>query len=181
MNKKQKVFQAPDNSRAASLTGLPLASFTRRAIALFIDFVVSGIMFAFLVLGVMLIGKWTGLFTFPDIDVDFRFFGNWYSVVWLVLYFTLSMYLSNGRTVGKRLCRIRILSLVHDHIGLWHSFERAIGYGASALEFGFGFFQYFIRPDRRTVHDRIAETIVISDPKKKKKQKNKKKGEEEEF
>ena len=39
--------------------------------------------------------------------------------------------------------------------------KRALGYGASALEFGFGFIQYFIHPNRRTVHDRIAETIVV--------------------
>jgi len=36
--------------------------------------------------------------------------------------------------------------------------------GASFLEFGFGFVQYFIHPNRRTVHDRIAETIVIREP-----------------
>jgi uncharacterized RDD family membrane protein YckC len=48
---------------------------------------------------------------------------------------------------------------------IWHSFERALGYGASVLEFGFGFIQYFIHPNRRTVHDRIAETIVIREQK----------------
>jgi hypothetical protein len=36
-----------------------------------------------------------------------------------------------------------------------------LGYYASSLEFGFGFLQYFIDYNRRTVHDRIAETIVI--------------------
>jgi len=39
--------------------------------------------------------------------------------------------------------------------------ERALGYGAPALELGFGFLQYFIHPNHRTVHDRIAETIII--------------------
>jgi hypothetical protein len=33
------------------------------------------------------------------------------------------------------------------------------------LEFGFGFLQYFTDTNRRTVHDRIAETIFIHDPK----------------
>ena len=54
---------------------------------------------------------------------------------------------------------IRVISIVHHRMGLWHSIERALGYGASALEFGF--VQYFIHPNRRTVHDRMAETIVI--------------------
>ena len=46
---------------------------------------------------------------------------------------------------------------------MWDSIERALGYGASALEAFFGFFQYFIYPTHRTVHDRIAETIVVSE------------------
>ena len=79
----------------------------------------------------------------------------------------LSVYFMRGQTIGKKICHIRIVSLVHERIGLWHSLERALGYGASALEAGFGFFQYFIRPDRRTVHDRIAETIVIDERKRK--------------
>jgi len=48
-------------------------------------------------------------------------------------------------------------------MSLWHSVERALGYAASTLELGFGFLQYFIHPNRRTVHDRIAETIVARD------------------
>lgn len=57
--------------------------------------------------------------------------------------------------------KIRIVSLVHERMSLWHSIERALGYGASALELGFGFLQYFIHPNKQTVQDRITETIVI--------------------
>ena len=95
------------------------------------------------------------------LNVELNFFENWYSVVYLVLFFGLSVYLGNGRTIGKRIMGIRVVSLVHHRVGFWHSIERALGYGASALEFGFGFVQYFIHPNRRTVHDRMAETIVI--------------------
>jgi len=100
-----------------------------------------------------------------NINLHFHFFGNWYSVAWLVAYFTLAAYWGRGRTPGKRLFGIRVVSLVHDHLSFWHALERALGYGASVLEGGFGFFQYFLRADRRTVHDRIAETIVIRDRK----------------
>ncbi len=129
-----------------------------------------------LILFVLLISRLTGFFTLdPDLNIDFTFFENWYSVIWLIIYFTLSVYLTNGLTVGKIICRIRIMSLVNYRVNLWHSFERAIGYAVSALEFGFGFFQYFIRSDRRTIHDRIAETIVVAEPVKKKLPKRKKK------
>lgn len=55
------------------------------------------------------------------------------------------------------------------------STNHRVGLAASALEFGFGFFQYFIRSHRRTIHDRIAETIVVAEPVKKKLPKRKKK------
>lgn len=78
-----------------------------------------------------------------------------------VLYFGLITCITNGYTLGKRIFRIRIVSTNHHHLTLWHSIERSLGYYASSLEFGFGFLQYFIDYNRRTVHDRIAETIVI--------------------
>lgn len=162
---KKTIYQPPDTTRMEELAGTQLASFFQRALALFIDFWAAGICFVFLTLIIFRIDSWTGLFNFdPDLHVDFTFFENWYSLLWLILYFMLSVYFSNGRTIGKKICRIRIKSLVHKRINLWHSFERAIGYGASTLEFGFGFLQYFIRSDRRTIHDRIAETIVVAEP-----------------
>ncbi len=97
------------------------------------------------------------------INIELNFFDNWYSIVYLVIFFGLSLYFGNGRTIGKRIMGIRVVSLVHHQMSFWHSIERALGYGASALEFGFGFVQYFIHPNRRTVHDRMAETIVIRD------------------
>ena len=83
------------------------------------------------------------------------------SLIALVLYFALWVYFTDGRTPGKWLARTRVVSLTHDTMGPWQSTERALGYGASALELGFGFLQYFIARNRQTVHDRIAETIVI--------------------
>ena len=68
-----------------------------------------------------------------------------------------------GRTVGKRVMGLRVVSTAHERLTLWQCIERALGYGASALEGGFGFIQYFIHPNHRTVHDRIAETIVVTE------------------
>ena len=44
--------------------------------------------------------------------------------------------------------------------------ERILGYGASTLELGFGFLQYFIAENRQTVHDRIAGTVVVAEVRK---------------
>jgi uncharacterized RDD family membrane protein YckC len=84
-----------------------------------------------------------------------------------VLYFTFSFYFWNGLTIGKYFLRIRVLSLYHKDLGLWHCIERSLGYFASALEFGFGYIQAFWNPNRMTLHDKIGETIVIELPGKK--------------
>jgi uncharacterized RDD family membrane protein YckC len=160
-----RLYDAHETERAKELDGVELASFASRAIAFFIDFLIAGALF----LGVLaaagaLLNRFTSFGkSHENIHIELNFFHNWYSVLYLVIFFGLSVYWGNGRTLGKRVMGIRVVSLVHSRMSLWHSIERALGYGASALEFGFGFAQYFIHPNRRTVHDRIAETIVIRD------------------
>jgi uncharacterized RDD family membrane protein YckC len=78
-----------------------------------------------------------------------------------VFYFAFSFYFFKGQTIGKYFLRIKVLSLYHEHLGLWHCIERSLGYFASALEFGFGYIQAFWNPNRMTLHDKIGETIVI--------------------
>ena len=84
-----------------------------------------------------------------------------------VIYFTISFYFWKGKTIGKYFLRIKVLSLYHEHLGLWHCIERSLGYFASALEFGFGYIQAFWNPNRMTLHDKIGETIVVELPSKK--------------
>lgn len=80
-----------------------------------------------------------------------------------VLYFGILLWKGKGRTPGKHLLRIRVVSTVHRNLTFWHSVERALGYGAAALEGGFGFVQFFIHPYRRCAQDRLAETIVVTE------------------
>jgi len=84
-----------------------------------------------------------------------------------ILYFALCMYFTNGKTIGKWITRVRVVSIYHHRISFWHCVERALGYGASGLEGGLGFLQIFWNPNRMCLHDRIAETIVVQDKKKK--------------
>jgi len=86
-----------------------------------------------------------------------------------VIYFTIMFYFLKGQTVGKYFLRIRVLSLHHEHLGLWHCIERSLGYFASALEFGLGYIQAFWNPNRMSLHDKIGETIVIKLPARKNK------------
>jgi uncharacterized RDD family membrane protein YckC len=162
---------------SSKLEGLELADFTRRLFALLIDLLV--LIIILFVLGTLL--DYFGLVNFglkvgissdntagslPGINNGMHINVPEYLKIIIkllipVLYFGLITCFTNGYTLGKRIFRIRIVSTNHKRLTLWHSIERSLGYYASSLEFGFGFLQYFIDYNRRTVHDRIAETIVI--------------------
>ena len=141
-----------------ALEGVELASFWRRAGAIGIDFV--AIIAVFFAVAIPIAKLWSKAHH-TDVHLDFKPFENWYSTISPVLYFAPLVWMTNGRTLGKWLTGIRIVSVTHERIGFWHSLERALGYGASLLEAGSGFFQYLVNPTRQTVHDRIAETIVV--------------------
>ena len=160
---KKSTYNGTESRRMQELHGLTLASFKSRAGAFIVDFLITAVVCTpILVFGAKLLQRF-GLAK-KDVLLEFDF-EHWYSIIPLVAYFSLSLYYGNGKTLGKRLMGIRVVSVVHEKIGFWHAVERALGYGASFLEFGFGFLQYFIDANRRTVHDRIAETIVIRDRK----------------
>jgi uncharacterized RDD family membrane protein YckC len=143
-----------------SLEGVELASFLLRACALTIDLILALIVL-FILLATIVIpaSQRAGV---KNLNLEFGP-ETWYAVIYLALFFGLTLYFGKGRTLGKRLMGIRVVSLVHHHISLFHSVERAMGYVVSTGEFFFGFFQYFIHPNRRTAHDRLAETIVIQE------------------
>ncbi|QHN03173.1 RDD family protein [Granulicella sp. WH15] len=156
---RTRYFRAHEPARYDALDGLPLASFWSRAAAILID------------LGILLLLRlpFSHLGAHANQVLDPT---SWPSILHgaaekakelleSVLYFAIALKLGKGRTPGKWIMRIRVLSLSHDEIGWWQSIERGLGYGASLLEGGFGFVQYFINRNRMCVHDRIAETIVV--------------------
>jgi len=163
-------FSARETEWLLELDGIELAGFRQRAFAFLLD-----VTFAYLaIFGVALIKGFLGwllrlmpghpapghslalqLNPHPGTLLPGTFF--------TVLYFGLLTWRGKGRSPGKRIMGIRVVSLVHRHLSLWHSVERALGYFAAFLEGGFGFFQFFIHPYRRTIQDRIAETIVVSE------------------
>jgi len=155
-----KKFNPHETARLMELDGVKLAPFFRRATAFYLDLIIAIVISAALILGYTYIRGEFG--ANKDIKIEFNF-ENWYSLVALVLYFGLATYFGNGKTLGKKLLKIRVVSLTHSKMTFFQSIERALGYGASFLEAGFGFMQFFINPNRRTVHDRIAETIVVDE------------------
>jgi uncharacterized RDD family membrane protein YckC len=166
-------YDASKLKHSNQLEGLELAGFMPRFFALFIDMIALALIL--FILGTVL--NYLGLIDFSlsigvthgDTPVNtegLEYHAPEFLTILLklsipVLYLGLITYFTNGYTIGKRILKIRIIATNHEHLSLWHSIERSLGYYASSLEFGFGFLQYFIDYNRRTVHDRIAETIVI--------------------
>ena len=151
-------FHAHEIPRVDELSGLPLASFRRRALAIVIDAVVVLLLRA--PLGFLHHDGHSG----EPVTMASLLMEGIHDIEKLVesfIYFAVAIKLGKGQTVGKWMMKIRVLSLTHHQIGWWQASERALGYGASLLEGGFGFLQYYINRNRQTVHDRIAETIVV--------------------
>lgn len=167
-------YDSHQTRRMLEVHGAPLASFSRRAAAFLLDVVVMSLLFVAVVGSLEPLLVKTGLVDRSG-RIVFSLNHGWYNVAWVVAYFGLFTYFLRGRTPGKWLMGIRVVSLAHERISLWHAVERALGYGASMLEGGFGFLQYFINPNKRTVHDRIAETIVVREPRKKRSKSGRKK------
>ncbi len=142
-----------------AVNGLVLAPFSRRSLGFAIDCLLIVLLWVPVVLA------WQRFVTHhlhgqTRLAVSFHVHDE-QSVVLLLVYFSLLTFWGNGQTPGKWVARTRVVSLTHSRMGLWQSAERALGYGASMLEGGFGFVQFFMHPNYQCVHDRIAETIVV--------------------
>jgi uncharacterized RDD family membrane protein YckC len=155
MHSHARYYRARETAREEEIDGVQLATFSRRAAAFGLDFVLLSLLrkpLEFLWESYAP-HQWERHTLIKPLHV--------LDVMVLVLYFCLALYIGNGQTIGKRIMRIQVVSLTHERITLWQALERSLGYGASFLEAGFGFAQFFIQRNRQCAHDRLAETIVI--------------------
>lgn len=80
---------------------------------------------------------------------------------WAALYYSVFTAWWRGSTPGKRLLGIRVLKLDGSTLTLWESFGRYGGYGAGLATGLLGFVQVFWDPNRQSIQDKIAETLVL--------------------
>ncbi len=83
---------------------------------------------------------------------------------WSGLYFSFFLAWWRGRTPGKWLFSLRVVSLDDRTLGLWRSFERFAGYAAGVATGLFGFLQIFWDPNRQGIQDKIVGTVVLAEP-----------------
>lgn len=166
--KNTKLYHIPYYGRKSELEGVPLATFWQRAIAISID---TAICIAILAVALVLSGWlwWYRGFDFIlSSYIKIYLEQPWFVQVVVdiavpVLYFGMLTYFWRGQTVGKRIMKIRVVSLKSERVGLMQSFDRAFGLTYSTITLFFGFLRFFESPIRQTRHDKIVDTIVVDE------------------
>lgn len=163
-----KKYEIPYFDRKKKVEGARLATFWRRGAALAID---CAIAYTILVALVVVVGWSVEGFGFNLMAYVKMYLGQaWYiqllvDVAVPIAFFGSFTYFWKGYTVGKRIMKIRVVSLKGKDITFWQSFDRAFGYTLSTVDLFFGFLRYFTNPARQTRHDKIVDTIVVDERK----------------
>ncbi len=151
--------------RMRELAGTPLASFRRRAVAFVFDLALATLLANVLYVVLLFTPLRPHLTRYllpsgrPEEDAVFYLL----MIGPYLVYFTLFLWLTNGSSPGKKLMRVRVLSLLEARITLIQAFARAFGYVISTALLGIGFLQYFLDPNHQTVQDAVAMTIVTEE------------------
>ena len=86
-----------------------------------------------------------------------------YFVAFVPLYHIL-LWSSRGQTVGMMAVHIRVLSRNGGRVSLWRSALRFFGRLFSVLPLFLGLLMALFDRKRRTLHDRLADTVVVEEP-----------------
>ncbi len=103
--------------------------------------------------------------TIVGVDAEFEDLGQWRAVVaavWFFLYWWVSIAMA-GKTIGKALLGLRVVSRDGEILSSSRSAVRAIAFPLSYLLFGFGFLGIIVGRERRALHDVIAGSAEIYD------------------
>ena len=146
-----------DGTETASFN---LAGLNSRALAFFIDLVIISV--------VALLAFGAGMHFIDSSDIDSFSSRGVFMPVYLLLFFLASAYFVilngySGKTIGKMLMGIRIISEEGCSIGFWQSFVRWIGYYISAAFLFLGFVWSMFDTSSQSWHDKIAGTFVIKE------------------
>lgn len=137
-----------------------LAGLNLRALAFFIDLIIISL--------IALAAFGAGVYLLPDSSADGLGLGRVFMPIFLLLFFLGSSYFVvlsgyGGKTIGKMIMGIRIISSEGNEIGYWDSFVRWIGYYVSGSFLFIGFLWSVFDRNSQSWHDKIASTYVVKD------------------
>ncbi len=82
--------------------------------------------------------------------------------LWAFLYMSISLAIA-GRTIGMGIIGVRVVDRPGGPLRGRHALVRTLVFPFSFLFFGLGFLGVFTSPQRRTLHDAAAGTVVVYD------------------
>ena len=137
-----------------------LAGLNSRALAFFIDLIIVAI--------ISLLAFGVGIYYLQDTNIDSFSLRRVFMPIYLLLFFLGSSYFVilngyAGKTIGKMLMGIKIISDEGNSIGFWQSFVRWIGYYISASFLFLGFIWSIFDRNSQSWHDKVAGTFVVKE------------------
>ena len=79
----------------------------------------------------------------------------------LPLVYILVSWTRSGATLGKKLCRLRIVREDGGPLGNGPAIVRLLGYMLSSMLFGVGYLMVAFTDRKRGLHDMVASTVVL--------------------
>ena len=148
--------------QAASLEGGVYAGFWYRALALFIDTIISVV--ASLVVVVPLAfamgAAMSSSYSLSQIEAAGELLGNVLGAVVGWLYFTISESSSWQATPGKKMLGLRVTDEAGNRIGFGRANGRYFSKILSAITLGIGYLMVAFTDKKQGLHDKIAGTLV---------------------
>ena len=151
-------------TNVSSQVDLRYASFETRLVAFVLDVIV---LFSVFLLFIAVAGLQLLLRSdFGDVDPPDSAF--YLAAIILLIYFLLffplyflALWVWRGQTVGKMAMAIKVVRRDGHPLGVGTALLRLVGYLFSALLLFAGFLMIAFDPQRRALHDRLADTLVV--------------------
>ncbi|MBP3887254.1 MAG: RDD family protein [Cellulosilyticum sp.] len=125
------------SSVGAWLSRADYGGFLRRTIALWIDLIVVG-------------------FIFAVIDSD-----ELYMLLYCIYEIIGTSYIFKGTTIGRKAMNIRVVNSHYEPLTLGQAVIRLVCKGISTISMGIGFLMIIFTKKKQSLHDRLCETYVI--------------------
>jgi len=165
------LAEAQATSPVPGQPGLVIAPLGRRILAFALDLILISILVTpiFITLALVFLPDWfvqyavassQTPFSLPDLPLDEKLIANLISDFVLALYFT-GFHAAHGQTPAKALLRLRVVDPSGRNPGLVKAFLRALALIFSMSLLFLPLAYAFFNPQRRTLHDVLADTCVV--------------------
>jgi len=151
----------PENYNESTESYMVLASFSRRMLAFILDIsVILGVSFLTIIIGLLAAGI---NITDGVMKLSYILIPVYLILCLLASTFFFFLHAYSGKSFGKLVFGLRVVSEDGGKLSLSQSFTRWVGYYLSALPVFYGYISALFDFNLQTWHDKISKTYVIKD------------------